>query len=158
MSILLIDNVLFNDKLEERTIRYNNCIVFLILNGTSIFFGLFYLYIYFLIPDYNNPSNSLSLFFSIYNLISNIFYFLIFFELYLFEPNILSLAIKIIAMFNPLVILCIYYLAGCLTHNIHALYYKNNHNMYKRFQNYRYLLFILRKRGIKFSKSIKLIH
>ena len=78
MSIVLIDNVLFNDNLEERTIRYNNCIVFLILNGTSMFFGLFYLYIYFMIPKYNNISNSLSFFLSLFHLISNSFYFIIF--------------------------------------------------------------------------------
>ena len=143
MSILLIDNILFNDKLEERTIRYNNCIVFLILNGTSILFGLFYLYIYFMIPNYNNLYNSLSLFFSIFNLISNSLYFLIFFELYLFEPNILSLTIKIIAMFNPLIILCIYYWAACISHNLYACYYNYSHNIDRRFQLYRYLLFIL---------------
>ena len=143
MSIILIDNVLFNDKLEERTIRYNNCIVFLILNGTSIFFGLFYLYIFFMIPKYNNSSNSLSLFFSFFNLISNSLYFLIFFELYLYEPNILSLTIKIITMFNPLVILCIYYLAACIIHNLYAPYYNYSHNIEKRFQFYKYLLFIL---------------
>ena len=96
MSIVLIDNVLFNDNLEERTIRYNNCIVFLILNGTSMFFGLFYLYIYFMIPKYNNISNSLSFFLSLFHLISNSFYFIIFFELYLYEQNFLSLTIKII--------------------------------------------------------------
>jgi hypothetical protein len=138
MSIILIDNVLFNDKLEERTIRYNNCIVFLILNGTSIFFGLFYLYIFFMIPKYNNSSNSLSLFFSFFNLISNSLYFLIFFELYLYEPNILSLTIKIITMFNPLVILCIYYLAACIIHNLYAPYYNYSHNIEKRFQFYKY--------------------
>ena len=50
MSIVPIDDVLFNDNSEEREIRYDNCIFFLILNGTSIFFGLFYLYIFFMIP------------------------------------------------------------------------------------------------------------
>ena len=69
MSIVLIDDVLFNDNLEERTIRYNNCIFFVILNGTSIFLGLFFLYIYFMIPRYNNISNILCLFFSLFNLI-----------------------------------------------------------------------------------------
>ena len=143
MSIVLIDNVLFNDNLEERTIRYNNCIVFLILNGTSMFFGLFYLYIYFMIPKYNNISNSLSFFLSLFHLISNSFYFIIFFELYLYEQNFLSLTIKIITMFNPLIILCIYYLAACLTHNIYTSYYKSPQNMDKRIQFYRYLLFII---------------
>ena len=143
MSIILIDDVLFNDSLEERTIRYNNCIFFLILNGTSIFFGLIYLYFYFMIPNYNNSSNSLALFFSIFHLISNSCYFLIFFELYLYEPDILSLTIKIITMFNPLIILSIYYWSACLTHNLYVTYYNYTHNMDKRFQFYKYLLFIL---------------
>lgn len=46
-------------------------------------------------------------------------------------------------MFNPLVILCIYYWAACLTHNLYAYYYNYTHNMDKRFQYYKYLLFIL---------------
>ena len=145
MSIILIDDVLFNDKLVERTIRYNNCVFFLILNGTSIFFGLFYLYIYFMIPKYNNYSNSLSLFFSLFHLISNCFYFLIFFELYLYEPIELSLSIKIITMFNPLIIMCIYYWTACLTHNLYTPYYNYNYNrdMEKRVRYYKYILFIM---------------
>ena len=145
MSIIFIDDVLFNDKLVERTIRYNNCVFFLILNGTSIFFGLFYLYIYFMIPKYNNYSNSLSLFFSLFHLISNCFYFLIFFELYLYEPIELSLSIKIITMFNPLIIMCIYYWTACLTHNLYVPYYNYNYNrdMEKRVKYYKYILFIM---------------
>ena len=143
MSIILIDDILFNDSLEERTIRYNNCIFFLILNGASIFFGLLYLYFYFMIPNYNNSSNSLALFFSIFHLISNSFYFLIFFELYLYEPGLLSVTIKIITMFNPLIILCIYFWSACLTHNLYVTYYNYTHNMDKRFKFYKYLLFII---------------
>ena len=143
MSIVLIDDVLFNDNLEERTIRYNNCIFFVILNGTSIFLGLFFLYIYFMIPRYNNISNILCLFFSLFNLISNVFYFLIFFELYLYDPTVLSVSSKIIAMFNPLIILCIYYWSASLTHHLYATYYKYSHDMVKRFKNYQYLLFVV---------------
>ena len=146
MSIILIDDVLFNDNEEERRIRYNNCIFFLVLNGLSIFSGVFYLYFYFRIPYYQNSSNSLSLFLNIFLLISNCFYFLIFFELYLYEPTILSLTIKIITIFNPLVILCIYYWTACLTHNLYVTYYNCAHNMdnmYKRIKYYKYLLFII---------------
>ena len=143
MSIILIDDVLFNDNGEQRIIRYNNCIVFLVLNGLSIFSGLFYLYFYFIIPYYQNTSNSLSLFLNIFHLISNSFYFLIFFEFYLYEPLILSLTIKIIAMFNPLIILCIYYWSACLTHNLYVTYYNYTHNMDKRIKFYKYLLFII---------------
>ena len=143
MSIILIDDILFNDDSEERTIRYNNCIIFLILNGTSVFFGLFYLYIYFMIPNYNNFSNILAFIFNILHLISNTFYFLIFFELYLYEPIILSLTTKIITMFNPLVILLIYYISACLTHNYYMLYYNSDRNISKRFQKYIYILFII---------------
>ena len=143
MSIVLIDDVLFNDDLEERTIRYNNCIIFLILNGTSVIFGLFYLYIYYMIPKYNNNSNTLAFYFSVFHLLSNCFYFLIFFELYLYEPIILSVTTKIIAMFNPLIILCIYYWSACLTHNLYETYYNFTHNIVKRFRFYKYLLFII---------------
>ena len=143
MSIILIDDVLFNDKGEQRTIRYNNCIFFLVLNGISIFTGLFYLYFYFKIPYYQNSSNSLSLFLNIFHLISNSFYFLIFFEFYIYEPTILSLTIKIITMFNPLIILCIYYWSACLTHNLYVTYYNYTHNMDKRIKFYKYLLFLI---------------
>ena len=61
MSIIFIDDILFNDNGEERTIRYGNCILFLVLNGISILSGLIYLYFYFIIPYYQNSSNSLSL-------------------------------------------------------------------------------------------------
>ena len=143
MSIILIDDILFNDDSEERIIRYNNCIIFLILNGTSLFFGLFYIYIYFMIPNYNNFSNLLEIIFNVLHLISNTFYFLIFFEFYLYEPIILSLTPKIIIMFNPLVILCIYYISACLANNYYMLYYNSNHNIAKRFEFYAYILFII---------------
>ena len=143
MSIILIDDVLFNDNDEQRKIRYNNCIFFLVLNGISIFSGLFYLYFYFIIPYYQNVSNSLALFLNIFHLITNFFYFLIFFEFYLYEPLILSVTIKIITMFNPLIILCIYYWSACLTHNLYVTYYNYTHNMDKRIKSYKYLLFII---------------
>ena len=143
MSIILIDDVLFNDNNEQRKIRYNNCIFFLVLNGISIFSGLFYLYFYFIIPYYQNVSNSLALFLNIFHLITNFFYFLIFFEFYLYEPLILSVTIKIITMFNPLIILCIYYWSACLTHNLYVTYYNYTHNMDKRIKSYKYLLFII---------------
>ena len=143
MSIILIDDILFNDNEEKREIRYNNCIVFLVLNGISIFSGIFYLYFYFMIPYYQNSSNSLSLFLSIFHLISNSFYFLIFFEFYLYEPLILSITIKVITIFNPSIILCIYYWSACITHNLYVTYYKYSHNIDKRIKFYKYLLFII---------------
>ena len=143
MSIILIDDILFNDSEEQRKIRYNNCIFFLVLNGISIFSGLFYLYFYFIIPYYQNSSNSLSLFLNIFHLISNSCYFLIFFEFYLYEPLILSITIKIITMLNPSIILCIYYWSACITHNLYVTYYNYSHNMDKRIKFYKYLLFII---------------
>ena len=143
MSIILIDDVLFNDNGEERKIRYNNCIFFLVLNGISIFSGLFYLYFHFIIPYYQNSSNSLSLFLNIFHLVLNSCYFLIFFEFYLYEPLILSLTIKLITMLNPLIILCIYYWSACITHNLYVTYYNYSHNMDKRIKFYKYLLFII---------------
>ena len=142
MSIIFIDDIIFNDNEERRIIRYNNCIFFLVLNSISIFSGIFYLYFYFKIPYYQNISNSLSLILNILHLISNSFYFLIFFEFYLYEPIILSPTIKIITMFNPLIIMCIYYWSACLTHNLYVTYYNYVSNMNKRIMFYKYLLFI----------------
>ena len=142
MSIIFIDDILFNDTEEGRKIRYGNCILFLVLNGLSILSSLFYLYFYFIIPYYQNSSNSLSLYLSIFHLISNIFYFLIFLELSIYKPIELSFVIKIITMFNPLVIYCIYFWTACLTHNLYVTYYNFIHNINKRIKFYKYLLFI----------------
>ena len=143
MSIIFIDDILFNDNGEERTIRYGNCILFLVLNGISILSGLIYLYFYFIIPYYQNSSNSLSLYLSIFHLITNIFYFLIFFDFYIYKLEKLSFTIKIITMFNPLIIFCIYYWAVCLTHNLYVTYYNYIHNINKRIKFYKYLLFLI---------------
>ena len=143
MSIIFIDDILFNDNGEERTIRYGNCILFLVLNGISILSGLIYLYFYFIIPYYQNSSNSLSLYLSIFHLITNIFYFLIFFDFYIYKLDKLSFTIKIITMFNPLIIFCIYYWAVCLTHNLYVTYYNYIHNINKRIKFYKYLLFLI---------------
>ena len=143
MSIIFIDDILFNDNGEERTIRYGNCILFLVLNGISILSGLIYLYFYFIIPYYQNSSNSLSLYLSIFHLITNIFYFLVFFDFYIYKLEKLSFTIKIITMFNPLIIFCIYYWAVCLTHNLYVTYYNYIHNINKRIKFYKYLLFLI---------------
>ena len=143
MSIVFIDDILFNDKGEERKIRFGNCIIFLILNGLSILSGLFYLYFYFIIPYYQNSSNSLSLYLNIFYLITNIFYFLIFFEFYIYNPTEISITVKIITMFNPLIIFCIYYWNAILTHNLYVTYYNYIHNISKRIKFYKYLLFVV---------------
>ena len=143
MSIIFIDDIIFNDNGEERRIRFGNSIIFLILNGLSILSGLFYLYFYFIIPYYQNSSNSLSLYLSLFHLISNIFYFLLFFEFYIYRPSELSITVKIITMFNPLIIFCIYYWSACLTHNLYVTYYNYIHNISKRIKFYKYLLFII---------------
>jgi len=143
MSIIFIDDILFDDNGEERTIRYGNCILFLILNGISILSGLIYLYFYFIIPYYQNSSNSLSLYLSIFHLITNIFYFLVFFDFYIYNLEKLSFTIKIITMFNPLIIFCIYYWVVCLTHNLYVTYYNYIHNINKRIKFYKYLLFLI---------------
>ena len=46
-------------------------------------------------------------------------------------------------MFNPLIILCIYYWSACLTHNLYVTYYNYTHNIDKRIKFYKYLLFII---------------
>ena len=142
MSIIFIDDILFNDNAEERTIRYGNCILFLILNFISIISAVFYLYFYFIIPYYQNSSNSLSLYLSLFHLTMNIFYFIIFFEFCLYNSEDLSFIIKIITMFNPLIIFCIYYWYAILTHNLYVTYYNYIHNINKRIRFYKYLLFV----------------
>ena len=137
MSIIYIDDILFNDNEEERTIHYGNCILFIILNFLSILFGIFYLYFYFIIPYYQNSSNSLSLYLSIFHLTNNIFYFIIFFELCLYNSSDLSFTIKIVTMFNPLIIFCIYYWYAILTHNLYVTYYNYIHNINKRIRFYK---------------------
>ena len=143
MSIIFIDDILFNDNGEERKIRNVNCILFLILNGLSILSGLFYLYFYFIIPYYQNAPNSLSLYLSLFHLVSNIFYFILFFDFCIYKPSKLSISVKIITMFNPLIIFCIYYWTACLTHNLYVTYYNYIHNINKRIKFYKYLLFIV---------------
>ena len=142
MSIIFIDDILFNDKGEERKIRFGNCILFSLLNFLSVLFGIFYLYFYCIIPYYQNSSNSLSLYLSIFHLLANIFYFLVFFEFYIFKPYDLTFTVKIVTMFNPLIIFCIYYWTVCLTHNLYVTYYNYIHNINKRIKFYKYLLFI----------------
>ena len=143
MSIIFIDDILFNDDKEQRTIRCGNCILFLILNCISIISGLFYLYFYFIIPYYQNSSNSLSLYLSLFHLATNIFYFIIFFEFCLYYSADLSFIIKIVTMFNPLIIFCLYYWYAILTHNLYVTYYNYVHNINKRIRFYKYLLFVV---------------
>ena len=143
MSIIFIDDILFNDNKEERTIRNGNCGFFMTLNIISTLLGLFYLYFYFIIPNYQNSSNSLSLYLCGFHLILNIFYFLIFLEFYLYKPLYLPISLKIITMFNPLIIFCIYYWSICLTHNLYVIYFKYIHNINKQVKFYKYLLFIV---------------
>ena len=142
MSIIFIDDILFNDNKEERTIRNGNCKLFIASNVLSILLGLFYLYFYFLIPYYQNSSNTLSLYLCIFHLILNFFYFIIFLEFYLNKSLYLPISIKIISMFNPLLVFCVYYWSVCLTHNLYVIYYKYIHNINKQVKFYKYLLFI----------------
>ena len=142
MSIIFIDDILFNDKDEERKIRAGNCILLLILNGLSFISGIFYLYFYFIIPYYQNSPNSLSLYLNIFHLLANFFYFLIFFEFCIYKPYDITISIKIITMFNPLIIFFIYYWSACLAHNLYVTYYNYIHNINRRIKFYKYLLFI----------------
>ena len=142
MSIIFIDDVLFNDNKEERTIHNGNCLLFIALNSVSIISGILYLSFYYITPYYQK-SNTLSLYLSIFHLILNIFYCIIFLEIYLYNSLYLPFSIKIITMFNPLIVFCIYYWTVCLTHNLYALYFKYMHNINKQVKLYKYLLFIV---------------
>ena len=143
MSIIFIDDILFNDNNEERKIRNNNCILFMTINSLSIFSGIFYLYLYFIIPFYHNSSNALSLYLCIFHLILNVIYFFVFLDFYLYKSLDLSILLKLIAIFNPLIIFCVYYWIACLTHNLYAIFYKYINNINARVKFYKYLLFII---------------
>ena len=142
MSIILIDDIIFDDTGKYRKIRYNNCLFFIILNSLSILLEIFYIYFYYKIPFYQNSSNVLSLFLAIFYLISSSSYFLIFSEFYLNEPEILSVTIKFITTFSPLIIFSIYFWNACIAHNLYDTYYKYTHNIDKNIKLYKYQLFI----------------
>ena len=58
MSIIYIDEIIFDDTKEEREIAYNNCLYFLSINSLSVASGIVFISFYAKVLDYqNNQSN-----------------------------------------------------------------------------------------------------
>ena len=142
MSLILLNDLVFQYTEEGHLINKEICLFFLISNSLSIFSCSLYLYIYKKIPHYQNNSNSLTLILVRANLISGISYFLFYSEFYLRNPSILTVIMKIVTLVNPLVIFTYYFWSACLTHNIYVTFYNYAKNLDKRVKFYRYQLII----------------
>ena len=142
MSIIYIDNIIFNDNGEEREIYYRNCLIFSIINGLSVITGLFYLYFYFIILYFKDEFRNISFFLCIFHILLNLFYFIIFLNFFLYTSIHLTFILKLITMFNPIIVFGIYYWSACLTHNLYTTYYNYIHKITKRMKFYRYLFFV----------------
>lgn len=142
MSIVLLNDLVFQYTEEGHIINKEICLFFLSLNLITIFCCSFYLYIYYKIPHYQNNSNSLTLILMRANLISGIAYFSFFSEFYLRKPLMLTAITKIVTMVNPLVVFTFYFWSACLTHNIYVTFYGYAKSLDKRVKFYKYQLIV----------------
>ena len=142
MSIVLLNDLVFQYTEEGHVINKEICLFFLSLNLLTIFCCSLYLYIYYKIPHYQNNSNSLTLLLTKANLISGISYFLFFSDFYFRSPLFLTVITKIVTMINPLIIFTFYFWAACLTHNIYVTFYGHAKNLDKRVKFYKYQLIV----------------
>ena len=142
MSIILLNDLVFQDTEEGHIINKDTCLFFLILNFISIFCCSLYLYIYYKIPHYQNNSNTLTLILTRVALISSCSYFLFYSDLYFHNPIMLTVIMKICTMINPLVIFTYYFWCACLTHNIYVTFYNYAKNLDKRVKFYKYQLIV----------------
>jgi len=142
MSIILLNDLIFQDTEEGHIINKDTCLFFLILNLISIFCCSLYLYIYYKIPHYQNNSNTLTLILTRVALISSCSYFSFYSDLYFHKPIMLTVIMKICTMINPLVIFTYYFWCACLTHNIYVTFYNYAKNLDKRVKFYKYQLIV----------------
>ena len=142
MSIILLNDLVFQYTEEGHLINKEICLFFLISNSLSICSCSLYLHIYNKIPHYQNNSNSLTLILVRANLISGISYFLFYSDFYFRNPLMLTVIMKIVTMVNPLVVFTYYFWCACLTHNIYVTFYNYAKNLDKRVKFYRYQLII----------------
>ena len=100
MSIVLLNDLVFQSTEEGNVINKEICLFFLLLNSLTVICCLLYLYIYYKIPHYQNNSNSLTLLLTKANLISGIALCLFFSDFYFRDPELLTVITKIVIIVN----------------------------------------------------------
>lgn len=60
MSIIYIDEIIFDDTKDEREIAYKNCLFFLSINSFSVASGIVFILFYARVLDYQNNQSNLS--------------------------------------------------------------------------------------------------
>ena len=142
MSIIVLNDLVFEPCEEGKQINKEICLFYLFLNLTSFICCSSYLYIYHKIPYYQNNSNSLTLILTRVNLVSNFSYVLFFADLFIYNPSTLTTMMKILTMINPLIIFTFYFWCTCITHNIYVTFYNYTNNLEKRIKFYKYQLIV----------------
>ena len=142
MSIIVLNDLVFEKSEEGKVINKEISLFYLLLNFASLVGSSTYLYIYHKIPYYQNNSNSLTLILTRVNLLSNISYVLFFSELFFTDPVYLTTMMKILTMINPLIIFTFYFWCTCITHNIYVTFYNYTNNLEKRIKFYKYQLIV----------------
>ncbi len=137
MSIILIDDIIFKNISQERIYNYSSIVFFIILNMISLLCTCFFTFFYYKMPNYQNNPNSLTLYLIVIHGILNLLYLFIFVEIYFYSPKIVTIFMKISAMFNPVIIFFSYFWISCLTHNIYVTYYNYKKNIDKRIKFYK---------------------
>ena len=160
MSIIFIDNIIFNDKSSERKFHLHSCFFFGILNAISLFCTSFFIFFYYKMPKYQNNPNSLSLYLIVIQGILCFLYFIIFIQIFFILPQNLTLFMKISGMFNPVIIFLSYFWISCLTHNIYVTYYNYKTNIDKRIKFYKYqsyfyifIIYLLTNFNLEFTEE-----
>ena len=137
MSIILIDDIIFKNISQERIYNYSSIVFLIILNMISLLCTCFFTFFYYKMPNYQNNPNSLTLYLIVIHGILNLLYLFIFVEIYFYSPKIVTIFMKISAMFNPVIIFFSYFWISCLTHNIYVTYYNYKKNIDKRIKFYK---------------------
>ena len=137
MSIIVIDDIIFNNISEERNYNYSSIFFFIILNMISLLCTCFYTFFYYKMPNYQNNPNSLTLYLIVIHGILNLLYLFIFLQIYFCSPKIVTIFMKISTILNPVIIFFSYFWISCLTHNIYVTYYNYKTNIDKRIKFYK---------------------
>ena len=160
MSIILIDDIIFKNISQERIYNYSSIVFFIILNMISLLCTCFFTFFYYKMPNYQNNPNSLTLYLIVIHGILNLLYLFIFVEIYFYSPKIVTIFMKISAMFNPVIIFFSYFWISCLTHNIYVTYYNYKKNIDKRIKFYKLqsiiyiiILYILTYYNLDFNET-----
>ena len=160
MSIIVLNDLVLKKTEEGNQINKEICLFYLILNFSSFICCATYLYIYHIIPYYQNHNNTFSLILTRVNFISTFSYALFFADLYIYTPSTITTMIKILTMINPLIIFTFYFWVACITHNIYLTFYYCADKLQKRIKIYKYqlivylfILYVLTLFSIKFQEK-----